>query len=54
MTTDNFNYGKAEEEYGWFEYDKAIGKMAFEEEAGFLKKYKKEILDAPRMTENKK
>ena len=31
---------KAEEKYGWYEYDEAIERMAFKEEAEFLRKHK--------------
>jgi len=42
--TDNFNHKPSEEEYDWFEYESAIKRMAFKEEAEFLKQHKSEIL----------
>ncbi len=44
MTSDNFDHGKAEEEYGWFKYNEAINMMAFKEEAEFLIKNKGKII----------
>lgn len=43
MQTRNYKHGKADEDYGWFTYEQAIKKMAFQEEADFLKKIKNEI-----------
>ena len=51
MTTLQFNHKKSEEDYGWFEYEEAVSKMSFPEEAEFLKMHKLEILDAARMTD---
>lgn len=44
MQTDNFDHKPSEEEYGWFEYDEAIKKMAFKEEAEFLRQHKQDIV----------
>ena len=41
MESQDFNHGdKAEEKYGWYEYDEAIERMAFKEEAEVLRKHK--------------
>ena len=45
MESKDFNHSdKAEEKYGWYELDEAIKKMAFKEEAEFLRKYKEAII----------
>lgn len=45
METDNLDHQPSEEEYGWFEYDEAIKKMAFKKEAEFLRQHKMNILN---------
>lgn len=43
METENYNHGESDEEYGWFTFGKAINKMAFPEEAEFLKKVRNKL-----------
>ncbi len=45
MTTDTFDHKPSEEEYGWFEFDEAISKMAFKEDAEFLRQNKSAIIN---------
>ena len=44
MQTDDFDHKPSEEKYDWFEYDSAIKKMAFKEEAEFLRQHKADII----------
>jgi 8-oxo-dGTP pyrophosphatase MutT (NUDIX family) len=44
METNNYNHNeKTEEKYDWFPIDEAIAKMAFPQEADFLKRIMKDL-----------
>ena len=45
MSTSEFNHQQSEEEYDWFEYELAISRMAYKEDAEFLRKIRKNILE---------
>lgn len=44
MRSNDFNHRSSEENYEWIEYNEAIKKMAFREEAAFLKRHKEKII----------
>lgn len=50
MTTKNFVHSKPEEKFCWYEFDGAVKKMAFKEEADFLLRNKKKLFSSA--TEN--
>lgn len=44
MTTDNYEHGEADEDYGWFSFNEAIKGLKFKREKEFLEKFWDKIL----------